>query len=235
VRRVGADLFAAHHDGLPSRGRSLDRGVAARLWTALLDDERRPKPAQLAALNAALVLLADHELAASTLAARVAAGAWADPYRVVLAGLGPIGGALHGGASSAVESMLASIDGPGDVPRALDQHLGLGMPLPGFGHRVYRERDPRADHLLERLPRCADDRAEAQKVEALLEAAAVRDLPAPNVDLALGALARSLRLRPGSGSTIFTLARIAGMLAHALEEYPHRLRFRPRATYVGPR
>jgi citrate synthase len=235
VRRAGTNVFAGILEGLPRRGRPVDRSVAARLWTALVAMQRRPTPAQLAALNAALVLLADHELAASTLAARVAASAWADPYRVLLAGLGPIGGALHGGAATAVESILATIDAPADVPRVLDQHLGLGTPLPGFGHRVYRDRDPRADLLLDRLPRCAADRSEAKKVEALLEAASSRGLPAPNVDLALGALSRSMRLRPGSGSTIFTFARIAGMLAHALEEYPHRLRFRPRATYIGPR
>jgi citrate synthase len=234
VRRVGAVIFAGILDGLPRRGDPVDRGAAARLWTTLVAGERRPTAAQLAALNAALVLLADHELAASTLAARVAASAWADPYRVVLAGLGPIGGSLHGGGATAVESILATIDAPADVLRVLDQHLGLGMPLPGFGHRVYRDRDPRADHLLERLPRCAEDRSEAEKVEALLEAASSRGLPAPNVDLALAALARSMGLRPGSASTIFTFARIAGMLAHALEEYPHRLRFRPRATYIGP-
>lgn len=235
VRRAGTKIFAGILEGLPQRGRPVDRGVAARLWTALVAVTRRPKPAQLAALNAALVLLADHELAASTLAARVAASAWADPYRVVLAGLGPIGGALHGGAATAVESILATIEDPADVQRVLDQHLGLGTPLPGFGHTVYRDRDPRADDLLGRLRRCAEDPGEVEKAEALLDAASSRGLPAPNVDLALGALARAMRLRPGSASTIFTFARIAGMLAHALEEYPHRLRFRPRATYIGSR
>jgi citrate synthase len=235
VRRAGVRIFAGILEGLPRQGMPVDSGVAARLWDALVADERRPKPPQLAALNAALVLLADHELAASTLAARVAASTWADPYRVVLAGLGPIGGALHGGAPAAVESILASIDSPPDVPRVLDQHLALGRPLPGFGHRVYRDRDPRADHLLQLLPRSAEAPEDAKKVNALLELAAVRGLPAPNVDMALAALAHSMRLRAGAASTIFTFARIAGMLGHALEEYPHRLRYRPRATYIGPR
>ena len=87
---------------------SSDRSAAGRLWAALSGVAQPPRPAQLAALDACLVLLADHELAASTLAARVAASAWADPYRVVLAGLGPLGGALHGAAPLAVESMLGS-------------------------------------------------------------------------------------------------------------------------------
>jgi citrate synthase len=69
---------------------------------------------------------------------------------------------------------------------------------------------------------------------ALLDAAAERDMPAPNVDFALAALVRAHGLRAGSSATIFTLARIAGIVAHALEEYEHRLRFRPRASYVGP-
>ena len=101
-------MLAGSLDGLPGPPRR--RATAARLrgcGAALQPGRpRAPRPLQLAALNAALVLLADHELAASTLAARVAASAWADPYRVVLAGLGPLGGALHGGASLAVEALL---------------------------------------------------------------------------------------------------------------------------------
>jgi citrate synthase len=71
-------------------------------------------------------------------------------------------------------------------------------------------------------------------VAALLEVAEARGLPAPNVDFALAALVKAHGLRPGSSATIFTVARIAGIVAHALEEYEHRLRFRPRASYVGP-
>jgi citrate synthase len=193
---------------------------------ALADSEAKPRAEQVAALNAALILLADHELAASTFAARVAASAWAGPYRVILAGLGPLGGSLHGGAGLAVEALLDEIASGADPGAALDALIAAG-PVPGFGHRVYRDRDPRADHLLARLGR---DPATA----ALLEAAETRSLPAPNVDFALAALVKAHRLRAGSSATIFTVARIAGMVAHALEEYEHRLRFRPRASYVGP-
>src|SRR6202000_467359 len=104
----------------------------------------------VATVNAALILLADHELAASTFAARVAASAWADPYRVVLAGLGPLGGTLHGGAALAVEALLAEVDSPDAAFGVLDRRLSTGG-VPGFGHRVYRDRDPRADALLGRL------------------------------------------------------------------------------------
>ena len=100
------------------------------------------------ALRAALVLLADHELAASTFAARVAASVRADPYAVVATGLGAAGGALHGGASLGVEAMLAAAAGPQDVTRAVGSLLRRGERIPGFGHFVYRAGDPRAAFLL---------------------------------------------------------------------------------------
>jgi len=201
-------------------------GIAARLWAALADGDSKPRPEQVATLNAALILLADHELAASTFAARVAASAWAGPYRVILAGLGPLGGALHGGAGLEVEALLDEVAAGADPGAALDSRAASGG-LPGFGHRVYRDRDPRADHLLDRL-------GVGAAAQAVLEAAAARELPAPNVDFALAVLVREHGLRDGASATIFTIARIAGIVAHALEEYEHRLRFRPRASFVGP-
>jgi citrate synthase len=266
VRRSGADVFAGVLSALSA---SADGGVAERLWVALADGDARPRPEEAAALNAALILLADHELAASTFAARVAASAWAGPYRVILAGLGPLGGALHGGAGPSVEAMLDEVIAGADPGAALDSRLAAG-PVPGFGHRVYRDRDPRADHLLHRLAanrgrpsltiqnrgrpssaigslRTTAAAGGLQRTTALgvgggaldaavalLDAAAERGLPAPNVDFALAVLVRAHGLRAGSSATIFTVARIAGIVAHALEEYEHRLRFRPRASYVGP-
>ena len=249
VRRAGTEVFAGILASL-TRGRPLartpDRGrlkgrdpgqgstrrrdpgqgsTAARLWAALSAGDTRPRPEQVAALNAALVLLADHELAASTFAARVAASAWAGPYRVILAGLGPLGGSLHGGAGTAVEALLDEVAAGTDPGAALDARIAIGE-VPGFGHRVYRDRDPRADHLLDRL--------DLPAAQDLLAAATERGLPAPNVDFALATLAKAQGLRDGASATIFTVARIAGIVAHALEEYEYRLRFRPRASYVGP-
>jgi citrate synthase len=231
VRRAGSEVFAGILVELSCRMETEklhtpSAGFAERLWIALATDDAKPRAEQVAALNAALVLLADHELAASTFAARVAASAWAGPYRVILAGLGPLGGSLHGGAGLAVEALLDEIAAGADPGATLDALIVAG-PVPGFGHRVYRDRDPRADHLLARLGR---DPGTA----ALLEAAETGGLPAPNVDFALAALVKAHGLRAGSSATIFTVARIAGIVAHALEEYEHRLRFRPRASYVGP-
>jgi citrate synthase len=233
VRRAGGRIIAASLELISAGAPSTNGSAAARLWAAVRADGRRPRPAQAAALNAALVLLADHELAASTLAARVAASAWADPYRVVLAGLGPLGGSLHGGAALAVEELLAEAGSPSGAFVALERRMVAGL-VPGFGHRVYRGPDPRAEHLLARLRAVSDDEQARLTVEATLETAAGLGLPPANVDFGLAALGRVMGLRPGSASTIFTVARIVGLIAHALEEYPHRLRFRPRATYAGP-
>ncbi len=232
VRRAGARMLAGSLE-LLARGAADVRAASAAefLWQAVRPEGPRPRPSQLAALNAALVLLADHELAASTLAARVAASAWADPYRVVLAGLGPLGGSLHGGASLAVEAILRDAS-QGPAFAVLERHVVTGA-APGFGHRVYRAQDPRAVALLERLASVTDDQQALVTVEATMDAARALELPPANVDFALAALAHVMRLRPDSAGVVFTVARIAGLIAHALEEYPHRLRFRPRATYVG--
>lgn len=235
VRRAARTIVAAVVDGLPRTGVPVDDRVAARLWCVLAEDDVPPGPAQLRALDAALVLLADHELAASTFAARVAASAWADPYGVVLTGLGPLGGALHGAASTEAERLLVTAAGPAGPARALGELLAGGAPPAGFGHREYRDRDPRADHLLGVLAGCARDPAAAGAVADVVGLARDRGLPAPNVDLALAGLTTAMRLRPGSAATIFGLARVVGLVAHGLEEYRHRLRFRPRASYVGIR
>jgi citrate synthase len=159
---------------------------------------------------------------------------------------------LHGGAGLAVEALLDEVAAGADPGAALDARIAAGG-VPGFGHRVYRDRDPRADHLLARLGLLDRGRPDVRlpgsrmtagpgaargdgvpAARGLLDAAAERGIGAPNVDFALAALGRAHGLRDGSAATIFTVARIAGIVAHALEEYRHRLRFRPRATYVGP-
>ena len=127
--------------------------IAGRLWAVLCD--HRPSPGLMRALSAALVLLADHELAASTLAARAAASVRADPYAVVGTGLGAMSGALHGGASLGAETLMAAASGPDDVPRVVAELLRRGEKIPGFGHFVYRGGDPRAILLLDLVRRAA--------------------------------------------------------------------------------
>lgn len=242
VAAAGRALIAGLAGCLPRLGRppAPDAGIAARLWSCLSPLE--PGPALLAVLDAALVLLADHELAASTVAARVAASVRADPYAVAAAGLATLSGSLHGGASLAVEALLAEIEQPGlalrqakmRAGRVLGERLRRGERLRGLGHPLYPDGDPRAAHLLARLRRAAGGAPRLAVVEALLDATRRRGLPPPNVDLALAALGHVAEMTRGSGEAIFAVARVAGWLAHALEEYDRAIPIRLRAVYTGP-
>ncbi len=201
---------------------------AARLWTGLTG--REPGPADTALVDAVLVLLADHDLAVSTVAARVAASARAHPYAVVSAGLGAVDGYYHGTASSLAYRLLA--DAAEDPVGALSERLRTEGPVPGLGHRVYRRRDPRAAVLLSLLRRRRPDAPVLAVVDALVGAVPGQFA---NVDLALGALMHTEGLRPDAGEALFAVARIAGWIAHALEEYQEPpLRFRSPGVYVGP-
>ena len=133
----------------PPGRREAGGAITERLWSRL--SGRRPTAGLLRALSAALVLVADQELAASTLTARVAASVRADPYAVVATGLGAVGGALHGGASLGAENLLSAAATPADVPRVIRDLLRRGERVPGFGHFVYRTGDPRAALLLDRV------------------------------------------------------------------------------------
>ena len=207
-------------------------GIAARLWPRLCPDE--PSPGLLDALRAALVLLADHELAASTLAARVAASVRADPYAVVATGLGAVGGALHGGASLGAETMLAAAQDAAGVPRVVGELLRRGERVPGFGHFVYRGGDPRAGLLLALVRSAVPASPRLAVVDAVLAEMHRRALPEPNIDFALAVLATCAGMIRGAGEVIFAVARTAGWLAHALEEYTASTPLRPRAVYTGP-
>jgi citrate synthase len=206
--------------------------IAGRLWPKLCPDP--PSAGLLGALSAALVLLADHELAASTLAARVAASVRADPYAVVATGLGALGGALHGGASLGAEAMLAAAGDPADAPRVVGDLLRRGERVPGFGHFVYRTGDPRAGLLLALIRRAVPASPQLAVADAVLAETHRRALPEPNIDFALAVLARCAGMITGAGEAVFAIARTAGWLAHGLEEYAARTPLRPRAIYTGP-
>lgn len=210
--------------------------LAERLLPALVRDPgRAPAPATAGHVRAALVLLADHGLASSTVAARVAASTLADVHAVVSAGLGALDGPRHGLVSGLAHRFLT--DALEDPPGALAQRLRAGERVPGFGHSVYRGADPRATVLLDRL---RTDPA-ADRVVACVDAVVAGmdrggDGPAANVDLALAALMHAHDLRPDAGELLFACARTVGWVAHALEEYAEPgLRFRPTGVYTGPR
>ena len=222
----------------PDRGRGgseLPRpagSIAARLWRGLSPLD--PAPGLVGVVDAALVLLADHELAASTVAARVAASVRADPYAVASAGLAVVSGTLHGGASLGIEELLDEVDRADQAASVVGARLRRGERLRGFGHRLYPDGDPRAEALLARLRDTAGGAPRMEVVDSLLEAARRRGLPEPNVDLALAALAHVAAMTRGAGEAIFATARTAGWIAHALEEYDRDTPIRPRAVYTGP-
>jgi citrate synthase len=242
---TGRSLIAALVDSLPDHGSitatrtrlQLPDGhvrldsIAARLWPKLSD--RRPRRHELGVLNTALVLWADHELAASTLAARVAASTWADPYLVVQAGLATLGGPLHGAATDTTRSMFTEVAAGRPAVDAVGAWQGSVEGLPGVGHAVYNTVDPRAAALLSAIETAQPPPKLWRAVQEVRGVIDQRGLPPINIDFAAGAMCLCLGLDGGAGETVFAVARCAGWLAHAIEEYEHRLRFRPRASYVG--
>jgi citrate synthase len=189
------------------------------------------RPGAAADIDAALVLCADHELNISSFTARCVASADAGLAQVVLAALCALRGRRHGGMTTQVEALVADAerDGP---RRASDRALGASGTLPGFGHPLYPEGDPRGAELLRR----AGPGAGADDPVAALVALARDVLGAePTLDLGLAALARARGLPPGSAFALFALGRTAGWIAHALEAAGDARLIRPRSRYTGPR
>ncbi|WP_207835839.1 citrate synthase [Williamsia soli] len=216
-------------DDRPVRGNSF----AAQLWPRLTDVPANPRRVRV--LNAALVLLADHDLSAGTVAARVAASARGSIYSVISAGLGALDGTLHGGAATAAYRFLTAA--LRDPVEALASYTTAGLPVPGCGHVVYRHRDPRAEALFGMLgATTGGDPTVGRALEELRPQLQRAGAGFMNSDMALAALAVRFEMGPDASETIFALARIAGWVAHALEEYQEpRLRFRPEGVYVGVR
>ncbi|WP_327379595.1 citrate synthase family protein [Streptomyces sp. NBC_01212] len=220
--------------GEPGSEADGDGSLATDLWPKL--SARPADAAWLTVLDTALALLADHDLAASTLAARVAASTHAHPYAVVSAGLGVLEGPLHGAASGPAHRMLSEVVERGGAAPVVADHLRAGRRVPGLGHRLYTGEDPRATALfalLDEMPQAAPAMAAARDVVAT----ATRHTPLhANVDLALAVFSVACGMPAQTGETVFAVSRTAGWIAHAMEEYAERpLRMRPSGLYVGPR
>jgi citrate synthase len=197
--------------GGPQHGSTAQRLAAA--W------RRSPDPSLVAAIDRALVLLADHELASSTLAVRVACSVGAAPADSLAAGIHTVAGALHGAASRHVVELLREVERVG----ARDGVAGVlraGRRLPGFGHAVYRTADPRLDPLLDAVRELPDPAGHLGAVDALLAESGRVLGKVPNVDLGLGALIHVGGLP--DDAPIFAIARIAGWAAHHAEEAAER-------------
>jgi citrate synthase len=228
-------LVATMVDALPTAGaaraparQAAPQPITRRLWSRLT--ARRPTEGLLQCLDTALVLLVDHDLAVSTVAARVAASTRAHPYAVVSTGLSAMEGPLHGGASTLAFSMLRDAVDTGARTVVAD-HLRSGRELPGFGHPLYPDGDPRATELMRRL---AAERAGQRVVETVIELSEA-SRQRPNVDLLLAAFALATGMDRTAGEVVFAVARSVGWIAHALEEYDESpLRFRGQGRYRGP-
>lgn len=180
-----------------------------------------------------LVLLADHELNASTYVARCIASTGATPYAVVAGALSALSGRRHGGASARAEALFHDIGGEADPMAAMAARLARDESLPGLGHPLYPQGDPRALAIVEAL------RAARPQDGARIAATAVAAMQLtgqyPNVDFALGGAVAALGLPTGAALSIFVLGRTVGWIAHAIEQYEGGDLIRPRARYTGPR
>lgn len=233
VAGAGQRLVTAMVDSLPLLGSERPGLLADRLWVRLTAAE--PTDAGIAALNAALVLIADHGLATSTFAVRVAASVRADPYAVVTTGLGALGGTLHGAASGQVHRLFTRATQLDSATAGVSEILRRGGRVPGFGHTIYKHGDPRFT-LLSRL--VIDTYRRDQRlliINDILNVVGERITALPNIDYAMGALTFLADMPADAGEAIFAIGRTAGWLAHAVEEYDEApVRFRPQARYVGP-
>lgn len=207
--------------------------LCERLWARLT--AQAAQAARVQVLDLALGLCADHALSPSTLAVRIAASQRADPYSVVQTGLAALGGSLHGGAALAAEDLLREIEAGADASSVIGKRLRSGERIAGFGHALHTRADPRAVALLAALqPTFAHSRG-LQAALRVLEVMRSRQLPGPNVDFALAALARAGHMIHGASEAIMAIGRTAGWIAHALEEYRAPSSFPWQALYVGPR
>ena len=204
-----------------------------------------PSPARAAALDAYLVSVCDHGLNASTFAARVVASTRPGLTSAVLAGIGALKGPLHGGAPGPVIDMLDAIGSPGNARAWLEAALERGDRLPGFGHRIYRVRDPRADVLKRtvRLLGAGSDRLPGRLAFAeAVEDAALDILRSrkpgrslqTNVEFYTALLLEALEFPPAAFTCVFAMGRVAGWIAHAREQIATGRMIRPQSIYVGP-
>lgn len=186
-----------------------------------------------ALLRSALVLCADHELNASAFATRVAASTGASLHAAVCAGLAALSGPRHGGAAARAHALIRQAWRERDLPAHVRERLRHGGELPGFGHPLYPDGDPRATLLLRMLASSHPRPAGAARVQRLVDAVAACCGRAPNLDFALAAIA----LLHGQGAeaalSLFAAGRMAGWLAHALEQQEAGGLIRPRADYAG--
>jgi len=227
--------FARIRKGLEPVAPRTDLGFAANFLYMLTGQE--PDDIAVEAFNKALVLHADHELNASTFTARVCVATLSDVYSGVTAAIGALKGPLHGGANEQVMKMLTEIGTLENVEPYIRGKLANKEKIMGFGHRVYRQGDPRAKHLRQMSEKLTKLTGEphwyemSTKIEEIVTSE--KNLP-PNVDFYSASVYHSLGIDHDLFTPIFAVSRVSGWLAHILEQYANNRLIRPRAEYTGP-
>ena len=220
-----------------------DLGIAANFLYQL--QGREPDPAEVRGLDTYLVTVADHGMNASTFTARVIASTASDMVSAVTGAIGALKGPLHGGAPGPALAMIEEIGTPDRAETWMKDALASGKRLMGFGHRVYKVRDPRAEVLYQAAEELADETGEKEAlalakevervgVQVLQEAKPGRNLQT-NVEFYTALLLRELGLTPDLFSPTFAIGRTAGWIAHILEQRATGRLIRPQSEYVGPR
>ncbi len=226
VARTGARLVPALAAAVT--GKMLTKGPVhgelARAWS--LDDDASDL------LRRTLVLSADHELNASTYVGRCIASTGASPYTVILGALCALSGPKNGGQANEVETLLREALRTRDIRSVIAERLQRGEQIPGFGHAIYPEGDPRAAHIINAVRASRYGRQGKDALQVGHEISELIGRP-PNFDFALALVPVVLKLPPGSGLGIFLVGRSVGWIAHAIEQYVSGALIRPRARYVG--
>ncbi|HTW40032.1 MAG TPA: citrate/2-methylcitrate synthase [Thermoplasmata archaeon] len=228
-------VFHRKRAGLPPLKDRPELSPAAYLLYALLD--REPTELEAKAIDVALILHADHELNASTFAARVTASTLSDLYSSVTSAVGTLKGPLHGGANERVMELLDQIGTPELVETVVRDKLARHERIMGFGHRVYKVEDPRATILREWSRKVGEAKGNLRYYDLLrkVEEVVHREKGLyPNVDLYSGSIYSLLGIPHDLFTPIFAFSRVSGWTAHVLEEYQDLRLIRPTAKYVGP-
>ncbi len=185
------------------------------------------------AIERALIVCADHELNASTFAARVAASTGADLYASVAAGLAALSGPRHGAHSERVEALLDEVGSPERAALVVRRRLRRGEDIAGFGHRLYPKGDPRTAPLLEVARQVAGTSPALRTIDAVCAVMLDAGHAPPTLDVGLVAISRALDLGPSGATALFAIGRSAGWVAHIFEQRRSPELLRPRARFVG--
>jgi len=235
VLPLGLAMLADSHAGEAAGGADAASGLPGMAASLCERSLGAFAEADREALDRALVACAEHELNASTFAARVVASTGADLYASVLAGLCSLSGPIHGGACDRIESMFADLDAGTRVEQALEGFSAKHSLPPGFGHTIYPDGDPRAA-LLKRVAHATAKRKGRKLFETALkveEAVWKGERLRPNLDFYLTVCVRMIGFARGMPAAIFAMGRAAGWIAHSLEQSADNRLIRPRMRYHG--